>query len=203
MAKKDTQEIQENEVGSVESVVKAPKVVNMVQLADGTSKNFGKSMKLLSDEDVTETGFKVTFHIITGEQVVYESTDTSATEFTRQQAAFGVSAKVKASCAGVAPKELFKVITDKVKDITEGNFASRVTGEATQALSLIQTAYAAVNDIDVSTTEGVAKVNAIFLALSKEEKSALYSNPKIGVKLAQLRLEAAIAAAEKAEEKAA
>jgi len=189
MAKKD-QEVQDvNEVQS--AAVKAP---NIVTMADGSAKNFGERGRLLSTSTIGEDSFSTTFHIVNGKQVSYQFTGSIA--LLLEMAAFGFEAKVKASCAGTPVDEIEAVISSKVEEVKQGNFVGRSTGEITASLSQIQTAYATVNGIDVSTSEVIAKVNAIFSAMSKEDKAGLYKIAKIQLELAKLKLAAAEAAIE-------
>jgi hypothetical protein len=176
------------------NVVQVVKTPNIVTMQDGSVKNFGERGRLLSTSVIGEDSFSTTFHIVNGAQISYQFTGSIA--LLLEMAAFGFDAKVKASCAGVSVDGIEKVITDKVTEITAGNFVGRSTGELTSSLSQIQTAYAIVNDIDVSTSEGIAKVNAIFSAMSKEDKAGLYKVAKIQLELAKLKLAAAKAALE-------
>lgn len=188
MAKKD-QNVEES------TVVEAPKakVINLVTMNDGSQKNFGERNKLLSDSSTTETGFSIVFHVSNGEQVVYDfSGDTS---LLLEMAAFGAASKIKQAVTGEKDvNKLAALIKDKIEEFHQGSFVNRVTGQLTTSLSQIQVAYARVHGIDITTTEGVAKVNAIFAAMTKEDKSALAQQGKIKLEIAKLRLEAAEAA---------
>lgn len=177
------------------------KVINMVTMQDGTSRNFGERGKLLSSQEVSTKGFSITFHIITGDQVSYEYvSEHEVPELLMEMACFGVSSKVKAATSGCSVDELKTVIQAKVEEIQEGIFTTRGNlGESITPLTQVQTAYALVNGINVEEKEGIAQVNAVFAQLSKEEKSALYKDPKIKLELAKLRLLAAQEALEGAE----
>ena len=167
------------------------KVVNMVAMADGSQRNFGERGKLLSTHEVNSHGFVITFHLVTGEQVVYSYTgELELPELLAEMAAFGVANKIKASTAGTKPEELLAVVTAKKEEIEAGNFVSRTGGgEILSALSQLQTAYAIANEIDYTTREGIAAINAVFAQLSKEEVSAIRKDPK--VKMAVLNLQRA------------
>jgi hypothetical protein len=197
MAKKIVQTEGENLDTSNEQTETKVKAINLITMQDGTQKNFGNRGKLLSSEAVNETDFSVTFHISTGEQVVYNFK--GDTKLLLTMAAFGAASKVKSSCSGLKQEEIKSIIDAKLKEFDEGDFIGRTTGELTQVLSQIQLAWATVNGIDTSTSEGVAKVNAIFTAMSKEDKSDLYKLPKIQIELAKLKLAAAQAALEESE----
>lgn len=179
---------------NVEAVATSTKVQQFVTMVDGTTKNFGERGRLLSTSTVTEDSFSTVFHIVNGKQISYDFTGSIG--LLLEMAAFGFEAKVKASCAGVSVDNLEKVINDKVTEITAGNFVGRSTGEITSGLSQIQTAYATVNNIDISTSEGIVKVNAIFSAMTKEDRTGLYKVAKIQIELAKLKLAAAEAALE-------
>lgn len=193
MAKKGV-EVQET-VDSTETKVKKVKAINLVTMEDGSTKNFGERTKLLADHDVSDTSFKVTFHLSNGQQIVYNFE--GDTNLLLEMAAFGASSKIKQACTGEKEADgIAAIINTKIKEFQEGNFVTRTTGQITTSLSQIQVAYARVNDIDVTNSDGVAKVNAIFAAMSKEDKSALYTVGKIKLELARLKLEAAEAALE-------
>lgn len=189
--KKEVQEVQE----VVETAV-VEKVVNNVTMQDGSVKNFGAKGKLLSSQDVTTSGFALEFYVVTGEIVKYEHQfGNEISALTAEMAAFGAASKIKAATAGSEVADLVKVITDKVEEYKQGIFVSRSSnGDNTSALTQIQTAYARVNGLNPEDQTDIAKVNAIFAALTKEEKSALYENIDIQIELAQIRLAAAQAA---------
>lgn len=197
MAKNKT--VDENFEDSVEetsvTVVKKPKVINLVTLPSGKTKNFGEKGKLLSDtvfthdENGVVTGFTITFSTKAGTEHTFTSSDDISLLY--QAAAFGFSSKAKASTAGVAEEDLAKVIEAKIAEFNQGQFVTRTGGETTSAISQLQTAYAIVNGLGYETTEDVIKLNAMFSAMSKEEKSGLYKIPKIKLALARIQLAAA------------
>ena len=165
----------------------------VVEMENGEVKNFGERGRLLSSHVITDTAIEVTFHIVSGEQVSYKHEVANLDSLTAEAAAFGFASKVKAATAGVAIEEIKSVIESKIAEFKAGIWATRGSaGESLSPLSQIQTAYAEVNEIDVTSNEGVAKVNAIFAAFSKEEKSALYADKAIKVTLARLKYEAAL-----------
>lgn len=179
----------------VESTPKKPKVVNLVTLPSGKTKNFGEKGKLLSDTTYTHdengviTGFTLTFSTKTGTEHSFVSTNDMNLLY--QAAAFGFASKAKASTAGVAEEDLPKAIDAKIAEFNQGQFITRTGGETTSAISQLQTAYAMVNGLGYNTSEDVIKLNAIFSAMSKEDKSALYKVPKIKLALAKIQLAAA------------
>jgi hypothetical protein len=182
----------EGQEGNTEKKESKPKVINLVAMADGSQKNFGGRGKLLSTETVNENDFSVVFHIANGEQAVYNFK--GDTKLLLAMAAFGASTKIKSACSGLKTEEIKAIVEAKIKEFDDGDFIGRTTGDLTQVLSQIQLAWAIVNGIDASTSEGVAKVNAIFSAMSKEDKGNLYKLPKIQLELAKLKLAAAEAA---------
>lgn len=167
------------------------KVINIVQLIDGTSRNFGERTRLLSDKIINQNGFNIKFNLVTGHQFNYsfEITEDNK-ELLLEMAAFGVDAKVKASTAGVPLDKLQDLILSKLKDIENGNFVTRASGELTGGLTQLQQAYARVNGLDITKPEDVNKLQAIFAAYSKEEKTDLQKQRKIQIEIAKLRLEA-------------
>lgn len=178
-----------------ETKVKAPIIV---EFENGETKNFGERGRLLSTVDFTAEGFDITFYVANGEMVTYNHKVKGLDTLTARAAAFGFETKAKASTAGTELDGIKAVIVAKIEEFTQGIWTSRATtGEVLTALTQIQTAYAIVNGIDYNKDEGIAKVNAVFAALSKEDKSALYKDAKISVAIAQLKLDAA-----KAREKA-
>jgi hypothetical protein len=160
----------------------------VVTMEDGQVKNFGVSGRLLSSERITETGVEVVFHIVDGTQVVYSHDVEGLDDFTAQALAFGFSTKVKASTAGVKVEDIKSVIEGKLAEFEAGVWATRGSnGESLTPLTQLQTAYG----IDVVGSEGIAKVNAIFAALTKEAKQALYGEKAIKIEIAKLKLAAA------------
>jgi hypothetical protein len=164
----------------------------VVTMEDGQVKNFGVSGRLLSSERITETGVEVVFHIVDGTQVTYSHDVEGLDDFTAQALAFGFSTKVKASTAGVKVEDIKSVIEGKLAEFQAGVWATRGSnGESLTPLTQLQTAYANANGIDVVGSEGIAKVNAIFAALTKEAKQALYGEKAIKIEIAKLKLAAA------------
>lgn len=164
----------------------------VVTMEDGELKNFGERGRLLSTSNYTDKGIEITFHVVTGEQVTFTHKVEGLDELTAKAAAFGFESKAKAATAGVEPSKIKAIIEAKVSEFEAGIWATRGSaGESLAPLTQIQTAYALVNDIDPSSSEGIAKVNAIFTTLTKEQKSALYADVKIKVELAKLKLQAA------------
>ena len=167
---------------------------NLVTMKNGEVKNFGERGRLLSSSVISKEGIEITFHIITGEQVTFKHEVAGLDELTAKAAAFGFESKAKASTAGVELDKIKDIIEGKIAEYKAGVWSTRGgAGESLAPLTQLQTAYAVVNEINISTSEGIAKVNAIFSALSKEEKSALYSDIKIKIQLATLKLNAALA----------
>ena len=164
----------------------------IVTMENGEVKNFGVSGRLLSSERVTAEAVEVTFHIVDSTQVTYSHPVENLNDFDAQVMAFGFATKVKASTAGVAVENIKAVIEGKLAEFTAGIWATRGSnGESLTPLTQLQTAYANANGIDVVGSEGVAKVNAIFAALSKEDKQALYGEKAIKIEIAKLKLAAA------------
>ena len=191
MAKKDTQTesnavVEANEV--VESTPKAEKVVNNVKMADGSIRNFGVKGKLLSDREVIENSFTITFHVANGQQAVYSFSGDKA--LLLEMAAFGADAKIKAATAGQTLDEIVKTVNDKIAEFNKGEFNSRSAGEQTALLTQLQQAYALVNGIDVSNEDGVNQVIAEFSKLSKDDAKELAKNPKIKVAMYKLKIQA-------------
>lgn len=168
----------------------AQKVENWVDMVDGSRKNFGVKGRLLSTTEIVENGFDITFHIVTGEQVNFNyRQEAPLPTLLAEMAAFGVASKVKASTAGSEIADLKTVITAKKEEIEEGTFSGRgaTAGDDVSPATQLQTAYANVHGLDISNKEGLAKVNAIFAAFSKEEKSALYKIPAIKLEILKLK----------------
>lgn len=189
MAKnKNTEEATVTVTSTEVASTKKTRVINNVTMTDGSVKNFGERGKLLSSQVVHENGFDLTFHLITGEQIEFKH-ETTADSLTLEMAAFGAAAKVKAATAGTKQEDLAAVVSAKLEEFKQGLFVTRAAGgEVSTPLSHIQTAYAIVNGIDTTTTEGVATVNAVFAALNKQQRSALYSNPKIKLELVKIQM---------------
>ena len=167
---------------------------NLVTMVNGEVKNFGERGRLLSSSNITSKGIEITFHILNGEQVTFTHEVAGLDELTAKAAAFGFESKAKASTAGVEVDKIKDVIEGKVAEFEAGVWSTRGgAGESLAPLTQLQTAYAVVNKLDPATSEGIAKVNAIFSALSKEEKSALYADVSIKIELAKLKLNAALA----------
>ena len=172
-----------------ETQTKTPIVVTM---ENGEVKNFGERGRLLSSHVITEAGIELTFHIVDGTQVTYTHDVEGLDSFTAEAAAFGFASKVKSATAGVPVEGIKDVIEAKLEEFSQGIWATRGSnGESLSPLSQIQTAYAIANGIDHTSNEGVAKVNAVFAALTKEQKSELYSQKAIKIELAKLKLAAA------------
>lgn len=163
--------------------------INLVKMEDGSSVNFGARAKVLSTQTVTDTSFSLTFNIGNGKQVHYDFK--GDTNLLLEMAAFGAANKVKQACAGLAKfEELEAMITAKVAELSEGIFVSRSGGKVSVALSQLQVAYARVNKIDISTTDGINEVATYFDSLDKEGKAALRKQGRIQIELAKLQLEA-------------
>ena len=164
----------------------------VVTMENGEVKNFGERGRLLSSESITDEAVTVTFHIVDGTQVSYSHPVAGLNDFTAQALAFGFATKVKASTAGVAIADIKAVIEAKLEEFKAGIWATRGSaGESLTPLTQLQTAYANANGIDVNGNEGVAKVNAIFAAMTKEDKQALYGEKAIKIEIAKLKLAAA------------
>ena len=167
---------------------------NLVTMENGEVKNFGERGRLLSSSSFDDKGLEVVFHIITGEQVTFKLEVEGLDELVAKAAIFGFESKAKAATAGVEVAKVKEVIEGKVEEFNAGVWSTRGgAGESLSPLTQIQTAYANANDIDPNTDAGIAKVNAVFAALTKEQKSALYAQAGIKVELAKLRLNAALA----------
>jgi hypothetical protein len=192
MAKKD---IVQDVVEAVETQPVVTKNPIIITMQDGQIKNFGERGKLLSTQEVSEAGFAITFHVVTGEQSTYTFDGDMALLI--EMAAFGAASKIKAATAGLENEKIKAIIDDKIAEFNLGDFNTRAGGDSVVNLSQIQTAYAIVNSIDINTQEGINKVQAIFAALSKKEKSDLYKNVDIKLELATIQYEAAKLAKEK------
>jgi hypothetical protein len=167
---------------------------NLVTMENGEVKNFGERGRLLSSSSFDDKGLEVVFHIITGEQVTFKLEVEGLDELVAKAAIFGFESKAKAATAGVEVAKIKEVIEGKVEEFNAGVWSTRGgAGESLSPLTQIQTAYANANGIDPNTDAGIAKVNAVFAALTKEQKSALYAQAGIKVELAKLRLNAALA----------
>ena len=174
--------------------VKAEAKQNLVTMENGEVKNFGERGRLLSSSNFSDKGLEITFHIITGEQVTFSLEVEGLDELVAKAAIFGFESKAKAATAGVEVAKVKEVIEGKVEEFTAGVWSTRGgAGESLAPLTQLQTAYANANGIDPTTTDGIAKTNAIFSALTKEQRSALYAQASIKVELAKLRLNAALA----------
>lgn len=195
--------VEENQVESSEVVVevtsKKPKVVNLVTLTSGKVKNFGEKGKLLSettftkDENGITNGFSITFATVEGTEHTY--TFNGDMNLLYDAAAFGFASKAKSATAGSNGEDLIKVINAKIEEFNNGLFVTRTGGETTSAITQLQQAYAVVNGLGYESNEDVIKLNAIFSAMTKEDKSALYKVTKIKLALARINLAAAEAAA--------
>lgn len=164
----------------------------IVTMENGEVKNFGVSGRLLSSERITAEGIEITFHIVDGTQVTYTHAVEGLDDFTAQATAFGFATKVKSATAGVAVVDIKAVIESKLEEFKAGIWATRGSnGESLTPLTQLQTAYANANGIDIVGSEGVAKVNAIFAAMTKEDKQALYGEKAIKIEIAKLKLAAA------------
>lgn len=163
--------------------------INLVNMEDGTSVNFGARAKVLSSQSVTDTDFSITFNIANGKQVHYQFK--GDTNLLLEMAAFGAANKVKQACAGLKQfDELEAMITAKVAEMQEGIFVSRTGGKVAVALSQLEVAYARVHKIDITTTEGINQVAEFFASLDKEGKAAVRKQGRIQIELAKLQLEA-------------
>jgi hypothetical protein len=164
----------------------------LVTMQNGEVKNFGVNGRLLSSERITDEGIEITFHIVDGTQVTFCHYVKGLDEFTAQALAFGFATKVKASTAGVPVVDIKAVIETKLEEFAAGIWVTRGSnGESLTPLTQLQTAYANANGINVSASDGVAKVNAIFAAMTKEAKQALYREKAIKIEIAKLKLAAA------------
>lgn len=168
----------------------------IVTMENGEVKNFGTNGRLLSTQNVTDQGLEVVFHVVTGEQVTFNVPSEGTSAIILEAAAYGFAAKAKNATAGTPVDKIAEVVKAKVAEFERGVWVTRGNvGESLVPLTQTATAYALVNGIDPYTTEGIAKTNAIFSALTKEEKANLAKDPKVQVAVAQLRLDAAIALA--------
>jgi hypothetical protein len=140
---------------------------------------------------------EVTFHVVTGEQVVFNLPAAGVSNLVLEAAAYGFAAKAKNATASTPVDKIAEVIKARVAEYEAGVWVTRGNvGESLVALTQTQTAYALVNGIDPYSTDGIAKTNAIFSALTKEDKVSLLKDPKIQVAIAEIRLAAAKALVE-------
>jgi hypothetical protein len=166
----------------------------IVTMENGEVKNFGERGRLLSSSTITDKAIEITFHIITGEQVVFTYSVEGLDGLLAKAAIFGFESKAKAATTGVDVAKIKEVIETKVQEFNAGIWSTRGgAGESLAPLNQLQTAYAVVHNIDTSTDVGIAKIHTIFSTFSKEDKSALYSDVNIKIQLATLKLNAALA----------
>jgi hypothetical protein len=187
-----------NTVETVETVETKQQLVTMT---DGSVKNFGDRGRLLSTQVINAEGIEVVFHVVTGEQVTFKLPAAGVSPFILEAAAYGFASKAKNATSGTPVEQIAATIAARVAEYDKGVWVLRAaSGESLVALSQTQTAYAMVHGIDPTSSEGIAKVNAIFAALTKEAKADLVKAPAIQVAIAKIRLAAAEAAALEATE---
>jgi len=202
----ELQEINANEVGSVEEVL-APveaKKDRLVTMQDGSVKNFGVRANLLTNVD-HETGL-VTFDFFTGETISFNAfgiegqTVETFTAFQKQVFVYGILAKIKTSLAPIKVDGLFTAVTKQLDAIAKAEFTTRGHAEAEVGLSDLEKAYALAKVVqgdapeyfsDLADQRTIEEVQAYFATLTTGGKNKLRNHPKVALELAKLRLEEA------------
>jgi hypothetical protein len=160
---------------------------------DGVTRNFGVRTKVLSKHDLTDNGLTVTFAHISGKVANYVFTsETDLPVFIKEAFAFGLESKVKNSLSTKFDDEqTWNTVLTKIEEFNAGRFVNRVTGAVDVEIKLLQIeqAWAKVQAIDVSTTEGLSKVRDYFETLTDEQKEALKDDKDIKVAICDIKLE--------------
>lgn len=174
---------------------------SIVTMEDGSLVSFGNRAKLVSDQEITDTGFTIIFKIISGKILRYTYTgEIALPKILLEMAAFGAAAKAKASTAGCKTHEdILKVIELKIAEYQAGLFVSRASGTPA-GLSVYQEAYAVVQGLNPESPEDILKVRDYFGALDKTARGALMADPKVKVEVAKIRFRQAKAELEAMEQ---
>ena len=151
--------------------------MNIISFSDGESRNFGKVARVLTDTpNLTSSGYTITFRIVDGTLINYVHSDANASDFTKQQAAWGVCEKVRTMLQH--EKDVTRIkrkINDTLEVISKGVFLTKSMG-TDKLPSGWAKAWAEIYNEDVRNYE----------FLSREEKLALRKNREVILKRFEL-----------------